>query len=465
MDSETGYGRESIRKSWRRVAIRGRFALIQPPIATESRAAMLDIRVIRENPAAIQDRLRNRGGDHWKLVDEVLACDESRRSLETTKQQLQNQRKTISKQIGQLKARGEDTSSIEAEVRGINEQIGALDAEAETASARQNELLLNIPNLTHEACPVGEDETANPLVREWGTAPQIAEPKDHVELALKHGLVNWDDGIRTAGSGFVVYRGKGARLERALINFLLDTQTGHGYEEVNVPHLVKRECMEGTGQLPKFEDDMYGTDAGEDGMNNLFLAPTAEVPVTNLYRDTLLAEADLPVKMVAYTPCFRREAGSAGRDNKGIIRMHQFDKVELVQIVHPDQGFEVLEELTANAESVLQKLGLHYRTIELCTGDIGFSSAKTYDIEVWAPGHGKYLEVSSCSCFTDYQARRMRLRFKDAEGKNRFPHTLNGSGTALPRLYVALLEQCQQPDGSIRIPEALVPYFGAEEIR
>ncbi len=426
---------------------------------------MLDIRVIRDNPATLQDRLKLRGGDHWKLVDEVLSCDESRRALETSKQQLQNSRKTISKQIGQLRAKGEDTTAIEAEVRGINERITELDAESEIAAARQNELLLNIPNLTHEACPIGSDETSNPVVREWGSPPEIVAPKDHVELALKHGLVNWDDGIRTAGSGFVVYRGRGARLERALINFLLDTQTGNGYEEVNVPHLVKRECMEGTGQLPKFEDDMYGTDADEDGVNSLFLAPTAEVPVTNLYRDTLLAESDLPIKMVAYTPCFRREAGSAGRDNKGIIRMHQFDKVELVQIVHPDHGLEVLEELTANAESVLQKLGLHYRTIELCTGDIGFSSAKTYDIEVWAPGHGKYLEVSSCSCFTDYQARRMRLRFKDAEGKNRFPHTLNGSGTALPRLYVALLEQYQQPDGSIRIPEALVPYFGAEEIR
>jgi seryl-tRNA synthetase len=425
---------------------------------------MLDIRVIRENPTAVQDRLKNRGGDHWKLVDDVLACDEARRKAETDKQQLQSSRKTISKQIGQLKAKGEDTSAIEAEVRGINEQIAAHDVAAEAASARQTELLLNIPNLTHDACPVGSDETANPVVREWGSKPDLAAPKDHVELALQHGLVNWDDGIRVAGSGFVVYRGKGARLERALINFLLDTQGSNGYEEVNVPHLVKRECMEGTGQLPKFEDDMYGTDAGEDGINNLFLAPTAEVPVTNLYRDTILSESELPVKMVAYTPCFRREAGSAGRDNKGIIRMHQFDKVELVQIVHPDQGFEVLEQLTAHAESILQKLGLHYRTIELCTGDIGFSSAKTYDIEVWAPGHGKYLEVSSCSCFTDYQARRMKLRFKDAEGKNRFPHTLNGSGTALPRLYVALLEQCQQPDGSIRIPDALVPYFGAAEI-
>jgi seryl-tRNA synthetase len=425
---------------------------------------MLDIRAIRENPAAVQERLKNRGGDHWKLIDAVLTCDETRRKAETDKQQLQNQRKTISKQIGMLKAKGEDTTSIEAEVRAINEQITSLDVAAEDAAAEQTNLLLNIPNLTHDACPVGSDEAANPVVREWGNKPDIAEAKDHVELAMKHGLINWDDGTRVAGSGFVVYRGKGARLERALINFLLDTQTANGYEEVNVPHLVKRECMEGTGQLPKFEDDMYGTDAGDDGINNLFLAPTAEVPVTNLYRDTILTEADLPVKMAAYTPCFRREAGSAGRDNKGIIRMHQFDKVELVQIVHPDQGFEVLEQLTAHAESILQKLGLHYRTIELCTGDIGFSSAKTYDIEVWAPGHGKYLEVSSCSCFTDYQARRMKLRFKDAEGKNRFPHTLNGSGTALPRLYVALLEQCQQPDGSIRIPEALVPYFGADKI-
>ncbi len=425
---------------------------------------MLDIRVIRENPTAVQDRLKSRGGDHWKLVEEVLACDESRRAAETSKQQLQASRKTISKQIGQLKAQGQDTSAIEAEVRAINDQISALDAESEISTARQNELLLNIPNLTHEACPVGEDETANPVVREWGQKPDLVEPKDHVELSLKHGLINWDDGVRTAGSGFVVYRGKGARLERALINFLLDTQTANGYEEVNVPHLVKRECMEGTGQLPKFEDDMYGTDADENGINSLFLAPTAEVPVTNLYRDSLLSESELPVKMVAYTPCFRREAGSAGRDNKGIIRMHQFDKVELVQIVHPDLGFEVLEKLTADAESILQKLGLHYRTIELCTGDIGFSSAKTYDIEVWAPGHGKYLEVSSCSCFGDYQARRMRLRFKDAEGKNRFPFTLNGSGTALPRLYVALLEQYQQADGSIRLPAALVPYFGAAEI-
>jgi seryl-tRNA synthetase len=430
-------------------------------MARDTQRAMLDIRLIRENPAAIKQCLQARGGDHWTLVDEVLACDEARRKAETEKQQLQSSRKNLAKQIGQLKGQGQDSSAIETQARTLNDQIAALDAEADAASARQSSLLLNLPNLPHAACPQGTDETANPVVRVWGDKPDLAAPKDHVELALQHGLIDWDGGIRVAGSGFVVYRGKGARLERALIQFLLDSQTANGYEEVNVPHLVKRECMEGTGQLPKFEDDMYGTDADETGISSLFLAPTAEVPVTNLYRDTLLAESMLPVKMVAYTPCFRREAGSAGRDNKGIIRMHQFDKVELVQIVHPDQGFETLEHLTAHAESVLQQLGLHYRVIELCSGDLGFSSAKTYDIEVWAPGHGKYLEVSSCSCFTDYQARRMRLRFKDAQGNNRFPHTLNGSGTALPRLYVALLEQCQQPDGSIRIPEALVPYFGA----
>ncbi len=438
--------------------------MIRHPIARESIAAMLDIRAIREDSAAIQDRLKTRGGEHWTLVAEVLACDESRRAAETSKQTLQSSRKTISKDIGQLRAQGQDTAHIEAQVRAINEQITALDAECEAAAIRQNELLLTIPNLTHDGCPIGRDEAANPVIREWGHKPDLTDPKDHVELALQHGLINWDDGIRTAGSGFVVYRGKGARLERALINFLLDTQTANGYEEVNVPHLVKRECMEGTGQLPKFEDDMYGTDADAHGVNSLFLAPTAEVPVTNLYRDTILAESDLPIRLVAFTPCFRREAGSAGRDNKGIIRMHQFDKVELVQIVHPDHGFDELEKLTGHAESILQKLGLHYRTIELCTGDIGFSAAKTYDIEVWAPGHGKYLEVSSCSCFTDYQSRRMRLRFKDGAGRNRFPHTLNGSGTALPRLYVALLEQCQQPDGSILLPQVLVPYFGATEI-
>jgi seryl-tRNA synthetase len=426
---------------------------------------MLDIRVIREQADEVKLRLKARGGDHWKLIDEVLDCDAQRRMAETFKQTYQANRKELSKAIGILRSQGQDTTKDEAEVRKINEDIASVEAKADSYLQKQTELLFNIPNLPHAECPVGDSEEANPVVREWGSKPEISEPKDHVELATKHSLISWDDAIRISGSGFAVYRGKGAKLERALIQFLLDTQTENGYEEVNVPHLVLRECMEGTGQLPKFEDDMYGTEPSEiDGRNTLFLAPTAEVPVTNLYRDTIVPESDLPIKLVAYTPCFRREAGSAGRDNKGIIRMHQFDKVELVQVVDPDTGFQVLEELTAHAESILQRLGLHYRVIELCTGDIGANSAKTYDIEVWAPGHGKYLEVSSCSCFGDFQARRMKLRFKDKEGKNRFPHTLNGSGTALPRLYVALLEQYQQPDGSIQIPAALVPYFGAESI-
>ncbi len=423
---------------------------------------MLDIKAIREDATAIKSRLATRGGDAHLLIDEVLACDETRRKAETDKQSLQSQRKQLSKQIGALMGQGkaDEAESIKEDVRVLGEQISAIDEVSETAGNRQTELLMSIPNLPHADCPVGADEDANPELRTWGEKPAITTPLDHVALAEKHGLISFEDGTRITGSGYVVYRGQGARLERALIQFLLDTQTiDHGYEEVNVPHIIKRECMEGTGQLPKFEDDMYGLEN-----NALFLAPTAEVPVTNLYRDTLLTEDQLPIKLTAYTPCFRREAGSAGRDNRGIIRMHQFDKVELVQIVHPEQSTELLEELTGHAEAILQKLGLHYRVIELCTGDIGFSSTKTYDIEVWSPGQNKFLEVSSCSSFADYQARRMRLRFKDADGKNQICHTLNGSGTALPRLYVALIEQYQQPDGSIRIPDALVPYFQAKTI-
>lgn len=426
---------------------------------------MLDIRDIRDQPDAIRNRLKARGGDSWTHIDSLLEYDTKRRNAETEKQQLLSKRKTVSKQIGQLKAKGEDSSAIEAEVRQLKSQIDALEASSEEASRLQTDLLLHIPNLPHEHCPVGADESDNPEIRTWGEKPPIEQPLDHLEIAAKHGLISIDDATRIAGAGFAVYRGPGAKLERALIAFLLDLHSHeHGYEEVNVPHLVRRECMEGTGQLPKFEEDLYGTNANEAGQHEAFLIPTAEVPVTNLYRDTLLAETDLPIKMCAHTPCFRREAGSAGKDNRGIIRMHQFDKVELVQIVHPDDSFDTLETLTAHAETALQKLGLHYRTIELCTGDLGFSAAKTYDIEVWAPGQGKYLEVSSCSCFGDYQARRMKLRFKDNEGKNRFCHTLNGSGTALPRLFVAILEQGQQADGSIKLPDALVPYYGSDTI-
>ncbi len=421
---------------------------------------MLDIKVIRENPELVKERLANRHDGSADLIDEVLACDETRRKNETAKQALQSERKTTSKEIGKLRANGEDSSAIETEVKKIGEQIKALDDEGGKASKRQDELLLNIPNLPYEDCPVGADEEANPVIRNWGEKPALMNARDHLDLAEAKGLISFDDGARLSGSGFAVYRGKGARLQRALIQFLLDLQSReNGYEEVNVPHVVKRECMFGTTQLPKFEDDMYGI-----GNNEMFLIPTGEVPITNLYRETLLGEEDLPIKMTGQTPCFRREAGSAGRDNRGIIRMHQFDKVELVQIVHPDTSMDALEELTGHAESALQKLGLHYQVIELCTGDVGFGSQKTYDIEVWAPGQGKYLEVSSCSSFGDYQARRMKLRFKDADGNNTFCHTLNGSGTALPRLLVALLEQCQDAEGNIAIPEALQPYYGEDSI-
>ncbi len=423
---------------------------------------MLDIRLIRETPEYVKERIRQRGGDHWMLVDQILECDEERRRLETEKQTLAAERNSSSKLIGQMMKEGrkDDATALKERMGIVGERLKALDALADTASSQLESLLLNLPNMPYDEAPIGLNEECNPEIRLWGEKPAIAEPQNHVELATKLGIINFEDAARISGSGFIVYRGKGARLERSLINFLLDTQTQeNGYEEVGVPFIVRRECMYGTGQLPKFEDDMYGL---ED--NSVFLIPTAEVPVTNLCRDQIIKESQLPIMLTAQTPCFRREAGSAGRENKGMIRVHQFDKVELVQVCKPEEGMARLEELTGHAESILQKLGLHYRVIELCTGDMGFSSAKTYDIEVWAPGQGKYLEVSSCSCFTDYQSRRMKLRYKDSDGKIHFPYTLNGSGTALPRLYVALLEQYQQPDGSVIIPPALAPYFGADSI-
>lgn len=423
---------------------------------------MLDIRLIREESERCQDRLKARGGEAWKLITEVLQCDEQRRSGETEKQVLQQDRNRLSKEIGKLRSQGEDSSELESKVRGIGEQIKVIALSTEKADARQRELLLQIPNLPHENCPVGSDETANPEIRTWGEKPKFEdfEAIDHLSLAGDLDLFDFELGAKISSSGFVVYTGKGARLQRALIQFLLDLHTDeHGYQEVNPPVVVNRNCMFGTGQFPKFEDDMYGI---ED--NQQFLIPTAEVPVTNLYRDTIQNPDDFPIKTTAATHCFRREAGAAGRENRGLIRMHQFDKVELVNVVRPGQSLDQLELLTAEAEGVLQTLGLHYRIIELCTGDLGFSSSKTYDIEVWAPGQNEYLEVSSCSSCGDYQARRMKLRYKDEDGKNHFCHTLNGSGTALPRLYVALLETCQQADGSILLPQALHSYFGAEKI-
>jgi seryl-tRNA synthetase len=422
---------------------------------------MLDIRLLREDPEAVKARVKTRGGDAWELIDEILVCDENRRSGETEKQQLQADRNRISKEIGALKRDGKDSSEIEAQVRQIGERIKEIGEEVDAAETRQQDLLLQVPNMPHPECPVGEDETANPTIREWGEQPDFSfKPKDHVEIGANLGLFDFELAAKISGSGFVTFTGAGAKLQRALIQFLLNLHTTkHGYKEVSPPFIINRDCMFGTGQLPKFEDDMYGLEEGA-----MFLAPTAEVPVTNLYREELLQDPAFPIKTTACTPCFRREAGSAGRESRGMIRMHQFDKVELVNIVHPEKSYEQLETLTQEAEKVLQLLGLHYRTIELCTGDVGFSSAKTYDIEVWAPGHGGYLEVSSCSNFEDYQARRMKLRFKDEDGKNRFCHTLNGSGTALPRLYVAFIETHQQEDGSILIPESLQPYMGTDRI-
>ena len=421
---------------------------------------MLDIRLIREQADTVKQRLAARGTDYAPVIDEILAIDEQRRSAETERQTLQSDRNRISKEIGIAKKNGQDTSEIEAKVRGIGDRIDQIGQEADALDIKQRDIMLMLPNVPHEACPVGTSAEDNPEVRAWGAKPDFEfAPKDHITLGTALGILDFDAGVKISGSAFVVYRGQGARLERALISFLLDLHTTqHGYTEVNVPLLVKPECLVGTGQLPKFDDQLYKCE--RDG---LYLIPTAEVPVTNLHREEIVASDKLPICYAGYTPCFRSEAGAAGVGTRGLIRMHQFDKVELVKITTPETSFDELEKLTANAERVLQLLGLHYRVIELCTGDIGFGSTKTYDIEVWAPGQGTYLEVSSCSNFGDFQARRMNLRFKD-DKKNRFCHTLNGSGTALARLYVALLETYQQADGSVVLPEVLKAYFGTDKI-
>jgi seryl-tRNA synthetase len=422
---------------------------------------MLDIRLLRENPDLVKQRLAQRDPALAAVVDQVLALDTARRAAETERQQLQQDRNRLSKDIGIGRKNGQDTSATEDQVRGIGDRLDEIGKAADEADAQQREIMLGLPNLPHEACPVGTSAEENPEVRRWGTAPTYDfAPKDHITLGQTHGMLDFEAAAKITGSAFVVYRGAGARLERALISFLLDLHTTqHGYTEISPPLLVKAECLVGTGQLPKFGDQVYHSP--ED---DLYLIPTAEVPVTNLHRDEILKLDQLPVHYAAYTPCFRREAGSAGLGTRGLIRMHQFDKVELVHITTPETSMDALETLTGHAEKVLQLLGLHYRVIELCTGDIGFGSAKTYDIEVWAPGQGSYLEVSSCSNFGDYQSRRMNLRFKDADGKNRVPHTLNGSGTALARLFVALVETHQQADGSILIPEPLQRYFGSDRI-
>jgi seryl-tRNA synthetase len=420
---------------------------------------MLDIRFLREDADAVKARLATRSGNYADLIDQILACDARRRESETRVQHLRAEKNLLSKEIGGLKKSGGDSSRLEAQVKGFSEEMEELGRTAAELDAEQRDLLLRVPNLPNTDLPIGSDAEANVAIKHWGE-PAPMNSEDHVAIGERLGLFDLERAAKISGSGYVLFTGAGARLERALINFLLDLQTrSHGYTEIAPPVLVRRDCMEGTGQLPKFEDDMYGFDEGA-----AFLTPTAEVSVTNIRRDEILSESELPLKYTACTPCFRREAGSAGRETRGMIRMHQFDKVELVKICTPEQAAEELESLTADAEKVLQLLQLPYRVLELCTGDIGFSSSRTYDLEVWAPGQGGYLEVSSCSHFGDYQARRMNLRYKNGEGKNVFCHTLNGSGTALPRLYVAILETHTKPGGPLILPEPLQPYFGAAQI-
>ena len=422
---------------------------------------MLDIRLIRDQSAFVKERLASRQPQLAGVVDEIIECDRQRRAAETRLQQIQAERKRLSKEIGSKRSRGEETATSEAGVRKMGDEIFQLEEDAGLAEARQRTLLLNVPNLPHPECPRGKSAEDNPVVRTSGEKRLFGfQPKTHLDLGVKHALFDFERATKVAGSAFVCFTGAGARLERALINFLLDLQTRtHGYTEVSPPFVVRAEALVGTAQLPKFEDQQYRCERDE-----LYLAPTAEVPVTNLHREEILHRDQLPLRYAAYTPCFRREAGSAGLGTRGLIRMHQFDKVELVKIVRPENAFQELESLTADAEKALQLLGLHYRVIELCTGDLGFGAVKTYDIEVWAPGQNAYLEVSSCSNFGDFQARRMNLRFKADDGKNQFCHTLNGSGTALPRLFVALIETCQGADGGIAIPEPLRGYFGDARI-
>jgi seryl-tRNA synthetase len=419
---------------------------------------MLDVRKIRENPDFFRERLTRRNSGDEKSIARVLALDEQRRKHLQESEALKGERNRASKEIGAVKAKGGDIAEISAKMKAVGEQIAKLDQELAGIETEQTDLLLRIPNVTHDSVPVGITAEENRIERFVGKAAEFNfKPKPHWEIGAQLGLLDLEAATKISGSGFIVFKGAGARLERALINYLLDLHTTqHGYTEVSPPYLVRGECMQGTSQLPKFAEDMYQVNEEPP----LYLVPTAEVPVTNLHREEIVATDRLPIRYAAYTPCFRREAGSAGKDTRGITRVHQFDKVELVHIVTPEESYATLETLVGHAERVLRDLGLHYRVVSLCTGDIGFGAAKCYDIEVWAPGVGAWLEVSSCSNFEDFQARRMNLRYKNSEGKNIFCHTLNGSGVALPRLFIALLETYQQPDGHVVIPEPLRPYLG-----
>jgi len=422
---------------------------------------MLDLKTIRENLEGVKTRLKRRGGD-FKELDELLKPEEDRRSGLQQSEALKNKKKKLSAEVGQLKQKGQNASELMEEVRTINISIKELDEKIQAWEQQVQEKLLGIPNIPDDSIPDGADESANRAVRHWGTKPQFAfKPKNHVEIGEQLDLLDFKRAAKISRARFVVYKGLGAGLLRALINFMIDVQTReNGYQELYPPFLVNKESMLGTGQLPKFEEELF---AARD--DPLYLIPTAEVPVTNFHRDEILEEESLPICYAAYTPCFRREAGSYGKDTQGLIRQHQFDKVELVKFSRAEESSAELETLVENAESILKKLNLHYRVMELCAGDLGFSAAKTYDLEVWLPSQDTYREISSCSNFADYQARRARIRCKKRTGgKAEFVHTLNGSGLAAGRLFVALLENCQQEDGTVIIPEALRSYMHGQEI-
>jgi len=425
---------------------------------------MLDLNFVRDNLPLVEEKLRQRGMDPAAVLRDFRAVDAERRKAINEAETSKARRNKASEDIAKLKKSGQDATAAMAETKDLRERIQALEKTASDLDERLRDILTGLPNLPHASVPVGHSADDNVEVRRWGVPPKFDfTPKPHWDLGPELGILDFERAVKLTGARFVVYWDLGAKLERALANFMLDLHTReHGYTEVLPPYLVNSDSMYGTGQLPKFAADSFRVPHGE---KDLWLIPTAEVPVTNLFRDEVLEQARLPVSLTAYTPCFRSEAGSYGKDVRGIIRQHQFQKVELVKFAHPENSYEEHEKLTRNAEEVLQKLGLHYRTVTLCTGDIGPSSAKTYDIEVWLPGQQLYREISSCSNFESYQARRANIRYRP-EGKNKteFVHTLNGSGLAVGRTWVAIVENYQQSDGSVVIPKVLRPYIGAERI-
>jgi seryl-tRNA synthetase len=431
---------------------------------------VLDIKLIREKPDFVRRRLATRGAGDEKLIDGLLQVDELCRKALAEVENLKATRNRVSKEIGVLlgQKRSAEAEAKKIETKDLGDKIAELDGKAKSFEARRHDSMLRLPNLPHESVALGQGAEDNPLVRSHGTKPDFAfQPRSHVELCESLKLVDFVRGVKLSGSGFLLYTNWGAKLERALIQYMLDLHTReHGYTEVAPPLMVGPHCLEGVGQFPKFQDQYYGVAEGNDAakLGHLYLIPTAETPVANIHREEILPEKQLPISYCAYTPCFRGEAGAAGVGTRGMIRVHQFDKVELIKIVKPEDGYAEQEKMLAHAERVLQSLGLHYRVVQLCTGDMGFASAKTYDIEVWAAGQGSYLEVSSVSNCEDFQSRRMNLRFKSEAGENRFPHLLNGSGTALARLFVALVETHQQADGSVLVPPALQPYLKTERL-